>query len=102
VKQLLPGQPLLLLHEPGNIDVLLLLRWPLLLLLLVYTLQDLVKQLMPGQPLMFQQEPSNPADPSAIHVTTLDGASVGYIAQHLTSAFTLPVRSIWEAWVHLH
>ncbi|WIA32943.1 hypothetical protein OEZ86_006109 [Tetradesmus obliquus] len=52
--------------------------------------QDVIRQLLPGQPLLFQQEPSNPADPAAVHVTTLDGASVGYVAAHLTYAFKLP------------
>ncbi|KAF6264886.1 hypothetical protein COO60DRAFT_1181779 [Scenedesmus sp. NREL 46B-D3] len=51
--------------------------------------QEVVKQLKPGQPLQFLQEPSNPADPGAVHVTTLDGCSVGYVAQHLTPAFPL-------------
>uniref|UniRef100_A0A383VP87 HIRAN domain-containing protein n=1 Tax=Tetradesmus obliquus TaxID=3088 RepID=A0A383VP87_TETOB len=55
--------------------------------------QDVIRQLLPGQPLLFQQEPSNPADPAAVHVTTLDGASVGYVAAHLTYAFTLPACS---------
>jgi hypothetical protein len=70
----------------------------LLLLLLLFALQEVIQNLKPGDSLMFCQEPSNPADPGAVHVRTIHlEASVGYIPQHLTDAFQLPVSSLVAA-----
>jgi hypothetical protein len=66
---------------------------PLVLLLLLLAPQEVIKKLKPGETLMFWQEPSNPADPGAVHVKTMDGKSVGYVAQDLKDAFPLPVRA---------
>jgi hypothetical protein len=52
-----------------------------------------IKKLKPGESLMFWQEPSNPADPGAVHVRTMKGESVGYVARDLKDAFPLPVSA---------
>jgi len=53
--------------------------------------QEAVQQLAVGEPVVFVKEQSNPHDPLAVAIATLDGQQLGHVAKELTGAFPLQV-----------
>lgn len=51
-----------------------------------------MKQLERGQPVMLVKEPSNPVDPKAVEIRTLDGHKLGHVSKHITEDFPLQVN----------
>eukprot|EP00466_Bigelowiella_natans_P018819 jgi/Bigna1/81207/fgenesh1_pg.78_\ len=53
--------------------------------------QRIVKALQPRQIVRLEREPTNPYDPDAIAVRTLNGTQIGYVPRALTSRFRHPI-----------
>eukprot|EP00878_Enallax_costatus_P003729 GHUV01003945.1.p1 GENE.GHUV01003945.1~~GHUV01003945.1.p1 ORF type:complete len:362 (+),score=74.37 GHUV01003945.1:189-1274(+) len=53
--------------------------------------QEAVKKLAPGQPVMLVKEPSNPYDPLAVQIKTLDGHMLGHVSKEVNRFFPLQI-----------